>query len=419
MTSTPVPRIEDGIPPAFAYFRNEPTPMGQAAAEKLGRFVKGSIRLPEDTVRAMGRDRSRGDTVSDTFIETAFADGYAGKVRKMVVQALDHGIGSVEEAPAGLEALFEHLDTEPDWLDWGLVERGAQIFRRYGTDAFFYFGVMTFEGYRYEHIQKPLALTGAYTGGSAFGRFLETCRFWTDVSEPGALRQGGAGRKAAVMVRVMHSMIRHTIGPHEEWDGKRFGVPLNPYDQFTTISLSFVLSQHMKLLGYRISDEETLAHMHFWRYVAYLMGCEPAFYPETVDDWWRASYVISVGADPNDGPDSRMLSQSFIDAFAPSPEDQGEERAAKEREYRKVLGYAGFFLPAATLDVTGVPQPGLLRWKPLTRFVPNLVTSAARRVVPGFAATLDLRRRQSRAAWMSHHTGGRPAAFTPVERLSR
>ncbi|MFG1667776.1 oxygenase MpaB family protein [Streptomyces sp. Y7] len=419
MTAAQAPRSTHDIPSAFAYFRNEATSAGRTAAQKIGRFVKGGLALPEETLRAMGGDRARGDAVSDAYIDTAFAEGHAGKVRKMVVQALDDGIDSVDEAPAGLKALFAHLDTEPDWLEWDRVERGARLFRRYGTDAFFYFGVTTFEGYRFEHIQKPLALTGAYTGGSAFGRFLETCRFWTDVSEPGALRQGGAGRKAAVMVRIMHSMIRHTIGPHEEWDGERFGVPLNQYDQFTTVSLSFTLSQHMKLLGHQISDEEALDHMHFWRYVGYLMGVEPAFYPETVEDWWRAVYVISIGADHNDGADSRMLSQSFIDAFAPGPEDQGAERTAKEREYRKALAYAGFFLPAATLEVTGVPQPGVLRWQPLTRLVPNLVTSAARRAVPGFAATLDVRRRQSRAAWMSHHTGGRPAAFTPVERLAR
>ncbi|MEU2436009.1 oxygenase MpaB family protein [Streptomyces rubradiris] len=419
MTATPAPRALDDIPSCFAYFRNEPGPAGRAAAEKLGRFVTGSIKLPADTVRAMGGDRCRGDVLSDTFIEAAFADGYAGKVRKMVDQALAHGVGSVEDAPAELRALFHHLDTEPDWLDWNLVERGARVFRQYGSDAFLYFGVVTIGGYRREEIQKPLVLTGAYTGGSAFGRFLETCRFWTDVSEPDALRQGGAGRKTAVMVRIMHSMIRHTIAPHQEWDEKRFGVPLNQYDQFTTIMLSFLLSQHMKRLGYRITEEETLAHMHFWRYVGYLMGVEPAFYPETTEDWWRASYVLTLSSDPHDGADSRRLSQSFIDAFQPAPEDQGEQRAAKEREYRKVLGYAGFFVPAATLAVTGVPQAGLLRWQPLTRFVPHLVTSTARRVVPGFAAALDLRRRQSRTAWLSHHTGGRPAAFAPVERLSR
>ncbi len=156
---------------------------------------------------------------SDTFIETAFADGYAGKVRPMVVQALDHGIDSVEDAPAELKALFHHLETEPDWLDRALVELGAQVFRRFGTDAFFSFGVMTFEGYRLEHIQKPLVLTGAYTGGLGLRPLpgdlpvLER-RVGTRSPAPGR-----AGRKTAVMVRIMHTTVEdswrvsHVVAP--------------------------------------------------------------------------------------------------------------------------------------------------------------------------------------------------------------
>ncbi|MDT5356334.1 MAG: hypothetical protein QOJ56_4866, partial [Mycobacterium sp.] len=52
----------------------------------------------------------------------------------------------------------------------------------------------------------PLALTGAYTGGTAFGRFLETSRLWTDTTEPGAMRPGGVGRRSAVFVRILHSI---------------------------------------------------------------------------------------------------------------------------------------------------------------------------------------------------------------------
>ena len=125
--------------------------------------------------------------------------------------ALDDGIGSVVEAPPELVALFEHLDTEPVWLDWKRVERGARVLRRYGVDAFYYFGLISLDGYRTEMIYKPLVLTGTYTGGTAFGRYLETCRFWLDISEPDGLRPGGAGRKAAVTVRVMHSMIRRKV----------------------------------------------------------------------------------------------------------------------------------------------------------------------------------------------------------------
>ncbi|HEX4249878.1 MAG TPA: hypothetical protein VH008_18580, partial [Pseudonocardia sp.] len=206
------------VPSSFRYFANRGSARSRQILGILGRFVSGPLALPDDVATELGRDRARADPLSDAFIEAAFDDGYVRDVRRLVDRALSDGIGSVPDAPAELVALFEHLDTEPDWLDWDRVERGAAVLRRYGVDAFYYWGLISLEGYRTELIHKPLVLTGTYTGGSAFGRYLETCRFWLDVSEPGALRAGGAGRRSAVTVRVMHSMIRRKVGRHPEWD---------------------------------------------------------------------------------------------------------------------------------------------------------------------------------------------------------
>lgn len=407
------------IPTGFTYFDNRHSPRGERMAAQYGRFVKGGIDLPEETVLAMGRDRARGDVLSDRLIEAAFAGSYQGKIRAMVEQALDHGIETVQDAPPELTALFERLDTDPEWLDWDRVERGARVFRRYGVDAFTFFGLISLNGYRLEHIAKPLVLTGAYTGGTAFGRYLETCRFWSDISEPGALRPGGRGRRTAVTVRIMHSMIRRVVAPHPEWDGERLGVPINQFDLLSTIRLSFVLNQQTRLLGYWPSQEEILAHMHMWRYVGYLLGAEPAFYPETVEDWWRVSLVHMLATRPQDGPDNKRLGQSFVNAFGPGPDDRGSRRLRKEREYREVLGYTRFFLPREVYDVMGLPPAGPWRWLPLTRVVPNLAMEGARRLLPGVASSVDLRRRLSRTAWLEGHLEGREAKFTPVERLTR
>ncbi|MGV9310774.1 oxygenase MpaB family protein [Streptomyces sp. NPDC003691] len=407
------------IPPSFTYRLARHSPAGRALEKKLSRHIKGGIELPEEIVDELGRDGARGDALSDAFIDAAFAGGFIRDARRMVDQALEHGIGSVPDAPGELTALFAHIDTEPEWLDWDLVERGARVFRRYGTDAFLYFGITTFDGYRRETIAKPLVLTGAYTGNSAFGRFLETCRFWTDVSEPGALRQRGAGRGTAVTVRVMHSMIRNRITPHEEWDTARLGVPLNQRDQFSIITLSFTLTQHMKAMGYLIDDEDVLAHMHFWRYVGHLMGVEPSYYPRTVEDWWRAVYLVLLSQAPHDGPDSRRLGQGFVKAFGPAPEDTGEARRRKETEYRTALGWTRFFVNQEVFQAIRLPSAGLWRWSPLKRLLPNLVEQSARKYIVGVDELLDRRRRHRRALWLDENTQGRPAEFAPVERLTR
>ncbi|HEY1974355.1 MAG TPA: hypothetical protein VGH89_40850, partial [Pseudonocardia sp.] len=211
------------IPSSFRYFENRDGEVGHRLAGLLGRFVAGPLALPDEVATELGRDRDRADPLSDAYVRAAFERGLAKNVRRLVDQALDEGIESVPDAPPELVALFAQLDTEPEWLDWRRVERGAAVLRRYGVDAFYYFGLISLEGYRVEMIHKPLVLTGSYTGGTAFGRYLETCRFWLDTSEPGALRPGGTGRRVAVTVRVMHSLIRRAVVKHPEWDAERLG----------------------------------------------------------------------------------------------------------------------------------------------------------------------------------------------------
>jgi hypothetical protein len=129
------------------------------------------------------------------------------------------------------------------------VEHGAEVFRRYGSELYPYFGIMTFNAYGLEIIATPLAMTGAYTGGSAFSRFLETSRLWTDTTEPGAMRPGGVGRRSAIMVRVLHSSIRHTMLPHAKWDRDRLGMPISQFGMLGTLLLSsFAPGQQLKLI---------------------------------------------------------------------------------------------------------------------------------------------------------------------------
>lgn len=408
-----------GVPESFSYYRNHGRPEFRRVATAMRLLTRGRLELPAEVVAAFGRDRARADALSDDFVEACYADGTVRHVRKWVEAALRDGIDTVTEAPEGMQALFGHLDTEPEWLDWDRIERGARVFRRYGVDAFIYFGLVGIEGYNRESIYKPLVLTGAYTGGTTFNRYLETCRFWTDVSEPDALRQGGDGRRTAVLVRVMHSMIRHRIAPHPEWDTPRLGQPLNQLDQFGTIMLSFALNQHLKLTGYWPSDTDVLDHMHFWRYVGYLLGVEPSFYPETIQDLWRVTYLFYISSDPNDCPDSRRLQQSFIEAFAPKGTETDKRQREKRLEQRHVHEHTAFLLPATTLAAAEIASPGLRRWRPALRFAPNTARELARRAVPGLADRIDDQQRQARTAWLEQHLTGRRAAFTPVDKLTR
>ena len=104
--------------------------------------------------------------------------------------------------------------------------------------------------YTESSIVKPLALTRGYAGDSALNRFMETARFWIDVSEPGGLDAGGPGRATAMRVRVMHVFIRRHIADHPEWRAEPWGVPISQSDALITpMSSSLTPGLAMHLMG--------------------------------------------------------------------------------------------------------------------------------------------------------------------------
>jgi len=413
-TETPIPR-------AFAYYRLVDSPQGKETRKQFEKLANGRVDLPDDIIRQFGVAMNTGDRLGDTYIDTAFAtrEGKA-RARKDVEQALEKGIESVADPSPELLALFEQINTDPEWVDWKTVEHGAEVFRRYGQELYPYFGMITFAGYATHTINQPLALTGAYTGNSAFHRFLETCRFWTDTTEPGALRSGGIGRRSAVLVRVLHSIIRHTLLPHQAWDRDELGVPISQHGMFQTLMASSQFpGQQLKLLGYRPSAQDIVAMMHHWRYVGYLMGFQPPWYPETVTDGFRAQLLIMLGEEPDFGPNAQSLCRSFMDTFRPPEEARGLHRVMGNLRYRAQLGHARFYLGADLHESCGLPDPGLWRYAPLARFLPNFARETARRNIPGAAGRIDQVHRAARLEFLRKHLEGGEAKFQPVDKLTR
>jgi hypothetical protein len=409
------------IPQRYAYFRNQGTPQEQAVKKRLERVAKTRLEVPDELAAAFGRAMNLGDPLGDAFITAAFA-GPKGRAsaRKDVEQALAGGIQSVSGPSPELKAMFEQIDTDPDWVDWDRVEHGAEVFRRYGKELYPYFGMISFIGYALETVATPLALTGAYTGGSAYGRFLETCRLWTDTTEPGAMRPGGAGRRSAVLVRTLHSMIRHKLLPHPEWDRARLGVPISQFAMYGTLMLSsFTPGLQLRLLGYLPTDEDIAAMMHHWRYVGYLMGSEAPWFPDTVAEGFQGQLLISLAEEPNVSADSQELCRSFMDTFRPRARANALRQAYGTLNYQAQLGHARFYLGKEMYDWTGLPNPGFWRYAPLARVIPNLTRETLRRTVPGAAGRIDQAHRRYRREFLAANLEGGEAKFKPVDKLTR
>jgi hypothetical protein len=163
------------IPRAFADSRLAASSQGQALRSLFERIAHSNLDLPEETIRQFGISMNTGDPLGDTYIDLAFASREGkSRARKDVERALKDGIESVADPSPELLALFGQINTDPEWVDWDMVEHGAEVFRRYGKELYPYFGMISSVGYGNRTISRPLALTGAYTGNSAFSRYLET-----------------------------------------------------------------------------------------------------------------------------------------------------------------------------------------------------------------------------------------------------
>jgi hypothetical protein len=415
------PSDDVAIPGIFTYFQAIESPMGRKMKWQLERIAKSHLDVPEDLATAYGRAMNMGDELGDAYITAAFASPKGrGRARKDVELALENGIESVKDPSPELLALFKQINTDPDWVDWNKVEHGAEVFRRYGKELYPYFGMATFNAYGLETVAKPLALTGAYTGGSAFGRFLETSRLWTDTTEPGAMRPGGVGRRSAVFVRTLHSMIRHTLLPHPEWDRTKLGMPISQFAMTGTLLLSsFAPGQQLKLLGYLPTDADIEAMMHHWRYVGYLMGVEAPWYPETVADAFLLQVLLGLSEAPKLDKDSQELCRSFMDTYLPPQDARGVRQVYGKLRYKAQLGHARFYLGQESFGGTGLPDPGLWRYAPLARVIPNLTREALRKTVPGVAGWIDQTHRRDRHEFLAKHLEGGEAKFKPVDKLTR
>ncbi len=407
------------IPSEFRYWANLERPHVRRVRTGVRRLLGFDPAPPDDVVRTLGEMYYDADPPCEEFVDEVYLQQGAPAGRALLERALTEGIDAMVDAPTSLRSLFADIDTDPTWVDHVLVDRGAKAFRRYGVAMFRFAGAITLEGYAESSVAKPLALTGMYAGASTRRRFLETVAFWIAVSEPGGLARGAPGRASALRVRVMHVFVRRKLLAHPAWDSAAWGVPISQGDALLTLmGGSFAPGLALGLLGYLPSRGDILAMMHFWRYVGHLMGVRPRWYPETLTDAARLTFVKGARLA---GDDWKLLCQSYASAFEPdvAPDAPVRERLRAAFEHRLHLAYTQLFMTRRSHRANDLPRArpwmlALLASAPLT-----LAADLARRALPAVDSLVDASARRRRQRWFARHMGGRVAEYAPVERFTR
>ncbi|MGB3696079.1 MAG: oxygenase MpaB family protein [Gordonia sp. (in: high G+C Gram-positive bacteria)] len=416
--ATPVRRP---APTAFPYREAMSRPMIRRA-RKLAKRLTGKDLFPTaEQIEAFHGDMYHADPVAERFVDEVFY-GEIGQERgrEILKQALAHGIESIEDPPESMVALFREFEEVPEWVDPALVEAGAQIWRRWGTFLFSVAGGETLEMYTEAAVATPLSLAGGYAGDNALRRFLETSRFWIDVSEPGALlTPGSKGRATAMLVRVMHVSVRRRVADHPEWHIDRWGIPISQAYMLLTLSGgSVVPALALWLVGVQTTRREIYALIHFQRYMGHIVGVRNTWYPETIADTLRLLALVSTARSHDSGEHGAELIESFPKAFAPRGGHTGLQRLREEYNGRIYAAYSRLFMMPWTYAKYRMPNawPGL-GWIAL-RFPLLAAVETARRIPPigRLHETVMVAHRES---WYRAQMSGREAEFDASGALRR
>ncbi|MDT0201919.1 oxygenase MpaB family protein [Nocardioides sp. AE5] len=295
---------------------------------------------------------------------------------KQIRAALDAGV--TDDSPAALRDFFDHLAPRPAWVRDDLLERGARACRRLGVDGLRVLGLGSLlGGYRTAAALEPLVRTGRLTGEEGQRRLNETTAWWIAVTAPGGLAPGAEGWRLSVHVRIMHAFVNDQLEQDPTWDWDLRGVPINQYDQASTLgvfSTSFLL--HARLFGLRVSRRDSEAIMHLWSYVGWLMGVDEQWLPRTERIGRRLLYQFLAG-DPGPDQNTRLLARSLIDAVDTGPGSPAAKWFERERTLSIATGLLG---PGAMRDLGLPARPP---WFTLWRCAVNLPLSQVLGRIPG------------------------------------
>lgn len=273
---------------------------GEERAAKIGRVLKkvGHVDVvDENLMTKIGHRFMQRDEVGAALVEAIRSPG--GPTMAQFRQALQQGIGTVEDAPEPLIAFFAQVDRIPEWVDMDLVNQGARAYRRFGRSAAdVLLQLSLIGGYRFGGPTDLLVATGGLTGDMTMRRLGETQKWGIAISEHDAMRRDGEGFQLTVHVRLMHAMVNHHFSSGDRWDIARWGLPINQTDQAATLGLfNGTLLLGVRALGVRVSREDSRAVMHLWRYIGWLMGVNDDWLAETERDQHRFNYHVLLAQD--------------------------------------------------------------------------------------------------------------------------
>ncbi|MFI6218192.1 oxygenase MpaB family protein [Nocardia brasiliensis] len=254
--------------------------------------------IPVETprTRLMADHLWQGDEPMDRLV-AAFARIGTAAGRRLLDQALDHGIETVDDPPPELVSLFASLDTPPDWYDPELWEYGRRLWINVSTSGKLAMGVQDFMGtFVGAEVASATGATGRFVN-DPYRRNLETATWFRNVTVRGGMQRRSPVFKDTVRVRLMHAQVR--AGLRRAWGADHFAAHGNPISNSTmmgaavTFGLSPMCFDHAH--GRPCTERQLNAVMHYWAYIAYVFGVADELIPRSaVEGMEMSDYMVAT-----------------------------------------------------------------------------------------------------------------------------
>ncbi|KAI9720551.1 MAG: hypothetical protein M1828_005635 [Chrysothrix sp. TS-e1954] len=181
-----------------------------------------------------------------------------------------------------LDQFWTQINTVPEWVDWQQIERGQDVFYRYGGAALTGLAYQSLlGGMGGGRVVETLARTGGFSTKVARRRLFETTQHILQCTKSlQSMQPGGDGFASTIRVRLLHAAVRKRIlklsqEKPEYYSVEKWGIPINDIDSIATI-LTFsatLIWLSFPRQGIWLRQREIEDYLALWRYVAYVVGC--------------------------------------------------------------------------------------------------------------------------------------------------
>lgn len=221
--------------------------------------------------------------------------------RALFEQALTRGIGSVEDPPAELVALFAQVDRSPDWFDPAVAERGRQaLSRTTGVAKLSAYSFGVFGTAMEEDVSAATGATGRLVRNPVL-RAVESLQYFEQVTYRGVLERNSPMFHTVIRVRLMHGLVRR--GLRRRWGAENFARRGMPISNTNLAAGSAWFSSMPPLIDHFLGRPVKLADLDditiHWGYMLYLFGTAERIIPKTgMESIHLANHVFASAGSP-------------------------------------------------------------------------------------------------------------------------